>query len=129
MLTSIYASYSYYPVINLVYIPCALYRVFETFASDLDTIETVASKIALSVLSLWRQHALTIIVLTEISRSKREEASLVFLYLGYTLLEPNFSDFHDILRSSEVAVMAASGRKRILRLVCTQVNLILWLIS
>ena len=44
--------------------------------------------------------------------------------LAYTLLEPNFSNFHDIVRSSEVAVMAASGRTRIPQLECTQVNLI-----
>ena len=86
-------------------------------------------KITLSVLSLWRQHAVTVTVLTEISRSKREEADLAFLYLAYTLLEPNFSDFHDIVRSSVVAVMAASGRKRIPRLEWARVNLILQLIS
>ena len=59
-----------------------------------------------------RQHVETVTVLNEISRSKREEAALAFLYLAYTLLEPNFGDFHDIVRSSEVAVVASSGRKR-----------------
>ena len=90
---------------------------------------TVAFEIALSIPSLWRQHAVTIAALTETSRSKREEAALAFLYLAYTLLEPNFSDFHDIERSSEVAVLAASGRKIILRLECVWVNLIPQVIS
>ena len=66
----------------------------------------------------------TIAVLTEISRSKCEDAALAFLYLEYTLLEPNFCNFHNIVRSSEVAVMAASRRKRIPQLDCAQVNLI-----
>ena len=79
---------------------------------------------SLELPSLWQQHTVTITVLTEISRSKREEAAKAFLYLTYTLLEPNFSDFHDIVHSSEVAVMAASGRKRIPRLECVRVNLI-----
>ena len=93
------------------------------------TIETVAFEIASSVPSLWRQHAVTITVLTEISRSKREEAALAFLYLAYALLEPNFFDFHDIVHSCEVVVMAASGRKRIPRLECVQVNIIPWIIG
>ena len=84
----------------------------------------MAFEIALSVPSLWQQHTVTLTVHTEISRSMREEAAQAFLYLAFTLLEPNFSDFHDILRSSEVAVMAASGRKIILRLECAWVNLI-----
>ena len=46
---------------------------------------------------------------------------MAFLYLAYTLLEPNFSYFHDIVSSSEVA---ASGRKRIPQLRCARVNLI-----
>ena len=74
--------------------------------------------------SLWRWHAVTGTVLTEVSRSKHEEAALAFLYVEYTLLEPNFSDFHNIVRSSEVAVMAASGKKGIPRLECAWVNLI-----
>ena len=65
--------------------------------------ETITFEIALSVLSLWRQHAVTVTVLTEISQSKHEEAALAFLYLAYTFLEPNFSNYHDIVRSSEVA--------------------------
>ena len=81
----------------------------------------VAFEIALSIPSLWQQHAVTITVLAEISRSKREEAAQAFLYLAHTLLEPNFSDFHDIVRSSEVAVMAASGRKIIPQLECARV--------
>ena len=84
---------------------------------------------SLEVPSLRRQHAVTISVLTEISRSKREEAALAFLYLAYILLELNFSDFHDIVCSGEVAVMAASGRKIILRLECAPVNLIPQLIG
>ena len=87
-------------------------------------IETVAFEIALRVPSLRRQHAITIAVLTEISQSKCEDAALAFLYVVYTLLEPNFSDFHDIVHSSEIAVMAASGRKIIPRLECVRVNLI-----
>ena len=67
-------------------------------------------EIALSVPSLRRQHAVTIN--TEISQSKHEEAAQAFLYLAYTLLEPNFSDFHDIVHSSEVAVMAASREEK-----------------
>ena len=101
----------------------------KVFAENWDTIVTVAFEIALSVPSLWRQHAVTIAVLTENSRSKREEATQAFLYLAYTLLEPNFSDFHDIVCSSKIAVMAASGRKRIPRLECAWVNLILRVIG
>ena len=67
---------------------------------------------------------MTITVLVEISQSKHEEAAQAFLYLVYTWLEPNFSDLHDIVLSSEVAVMAVSGRKRIPRLECARVNLI-----
>ena len=47
-----------------------------------------------------------------------------FLCLRLTLLELIFSDLYDIECSSQVAVMAASGRKRILRSECTRVNLI-----
>ena len=89
----------------------------------------MAFQIALSVSSLWRQHAVPIIVLTEISRSKHDEPAQAFLYLAYTLLEPNFSDFHDIVRSSEVVVMAASGRKTIPQFECAHVNLIPRVIS
>ena len=89
----------------------------------------VAFKIALSVQLLWRQHAVTVTVLTEISRSKHEMAALAFLYLAYTLLEPKFSGFYNIVCYSEVAVMVVSGRKRIPRLECSQVNLIMWLIG
>ena len=43
---------------------------------------------------------------------------------AYTSLEPNFSDFHNIESSREVAVVVASGRKRIPQLECARVNLI-----
>ena len=75
------------------------------------TIETVAFEIALSVPTLWQQHAVTITDFTEISRSKHEEAAQAFLYLVYTLLEPTFNDFHDIVHSSEVAVRLLPGGK------------------
>ena len=78
----------------------------------MDTTETIVFEIALTV---------TITVLTEISQFKDEDAARVFLYLAYTLLKPNFNNFHVIVCSSEVAVMAASGRKRILWLECTRV--------
>ena len=81
----------------------------QSFTSDSDTVETVAFQIALNIPKLWRQHA-AIRVHTEISRSKDNEATQEFLYLVSTFPEPNFSDFHDIVHSSEVAVLAASGR-------------------
>ena len=83
----------------------------------------VTLEIGLSVPSIRRQHALTIAVLTEISRSRSEEAALAFHYLTRTL-EPNFSDFRGIVHSIEIAVIAASGRKIILRLKCVRVSLI-----
>ena len=60
---------------------------------------------------------------------KCEKAAQAYLYLAYTLLELNFSNIHDIVHSSEVAVIAASGRKTILQLESVQVNLILWAIG
>ena len=56
---------------------------------------------------------LTIIVPSEISRSKCQVTAQAFLYLWRTtLLEPIFSDFHDTEHSSQLAVMAASGREK-----------------
>ena len=98
-----------------------LLSVLDIFTSNSDIIETVAFEIALSIPSLWRWHAVTITVL--------EEAAQAFLYLVKPLLEPNFSDFHDIVHSSKVAVMVASGRKRIPWLECGWVNLIPWVIG
>ena len=101
MLASIYASSSYYSVTpTFSKSPLLFIERSRSFASDSDTIETVAFEIALSIPSLMRQHALTIAVVTEISQSKREEAALAFLYLAYTLLEPNFRDFHDYFNSA-----------------------------
>ena len=59
----------------------------------------------------------------------RSDSQVIPLPPVYTSLEPNFSNFHGIERSSEVAVMAASGRKRIPRLECPWVNLIPWLMG
>ena len=103
--------------------PALFIECSRSFHRHSDTIETAEFEIALSVPSLWRQHAVTVTVLTEISRSNREEAAQAFLYLAYTLLEPNFNDFY-IVHSSEGSCNDCYGRKRILRLECAQVNLI-----